>query len=242
MKCKMTNTTSFTLSCGSGQYLIQIIGRNRFLNELLACFLENESTMECQRLSGHGPDGGNHSAAMPRVWLQLVDGTDVESMGEWDETNCVEGGLGQQWQKALFNVEPGAGVEAEALQKGLRGLFYRSDSLEMICKGIKKMMNGDIWFSRESLLQCIMQQGAPEAAKGRPADQAGGAAAQGRAQLTIREKSILLRLRQGASNQEIADEMVVSIHTVKSHLYNLYRKINVPNRFQATLWAASNLD
>ena len=45
----------------------------------------------------------------------------------------------------------------------------------------------------------------------------------------------------GSTNKEIADKMFISVHTVKTHLYNVYRKINAANRLQATLWATKNL-
>ncbi|MGL5284056.1 MAG: LuxR C-terminal-related transcriptional regulator, partial [Plesiomonas shigelloides] len=60
-------------------------------------------------------------------------------------------------------------------------------------------------------------------------------------QLTFREKEILEQLRSGASNMEIASMLFVSEHTIKSHLYNLFRKINVRNRTQAIYWAEENL-
>jgi len=45
----------------------------------------------------------------------------------------------------------------------------------------------------------------------------------------------------GAKNEEIADELFISPNTVRTHIYNIFKKINVPNRLQAALWAAKNL-
>jgi LuxR family transcriptional regulator of csgAB operon len=59
--------------------------------------------------------------------------------------------------------------------------------------------------------------------------------------LTPREMEILGVLASGAKNEEIADKLFISPHTVKTHLYAIYRKINVSNRLQAVLWASKNL-
>lgn len=48
--------------------------------------------------------------------------------------------------------------------------------------------------------------------------------------LTDRELSVLAALPTMASNAEIADELVVSVNTVKAHLKSLYRKLEVPTR------------
>ncbi len=59
--------------------------------------------------------------------------------------------------------------------------------------------------------------------------------------LTRREKEILDLIANGYSNQQIADELFISPHTVKTHLHNIFKKINVKRRLQAALWAAQNL-
>ena len=59
--------------------------------------------------------------------------------------------------------------------------------------------------------------------------------------LTHREKEILNKLRIGASNNEIARSLFISENTVKTHLYNLFKKIAVKNRTQAVSWANDNL-
>lgn len=55
--------------------------------------------------------------------------------------------------------------------------------------------------------------------------------------LTERESEVLALISQGRSNLEIAGLMHLSINSVKSHIRNLYRKIDVVKRTQAVLWA-----
>jgi DNA-binding CsgD family transcriptional regulator len=48
-------------------------------------------------------------------------------------------------------------------------------------------------------------------------------------------------LTKGYSNSKIADAFCINLQTVKSHLYNAYKKINVPSRLQAALWSEKHL-
>jgi DNA-binding NarL/FixJ family response regulator len=52
-------------------------------------------------------------------------------------------------------------------------------------------------------------------------------------QLTARESEVAVFLVQGFSNQEIADALWISEHTVKSHLKSIFQKIGVTSRAQA---------
>ena len=51
--------------------------------------------------------------------------------------------------------------------------------------------------------------------------------------LTHRELEVLSSLSEGNSYQEIADALFISHETVKKHLKNIYRKMNVKNKIQA---------
>jgi DNA-binding NarL/FixJ family response regulator len=55
--------------------------------------------------------------------------------------------------------------------------------------------------------------------------------------LTEREVEVLVLVAEGYSNAELARRLWVTPQTVKFHLSNIYRKLDVSNRTQASLWA-----
>ena len=55
--------------------------------------------------------------------------------------------------------------------------------------------------------------------------------------LTQREKDVLLLIKQGYTNREIANELYVTEFTVKSHVSNIFKKLKVKNRTRAILTA-----
>jgi DNA-binding NarL/FixJ family response regulator len=55
--------------------------------------------------------------------------------------------------------------------------------------------------------------------------------------LTGRELEVLRLVAAGLSNQEIATALVISEHTVRRHLQNIFAKIDVPSRAAATAYA-----
>lgn len=57
------------------------------------------------------------------------------------------------------------------------------------------------------------------------------------ADLTEREKEVLQKLVEGKSNREIADELVVTLHTVKAHVCSILQKLAVDDRTQAAVKA-----
>ena len=55
--------------------------------------------------------------------------------------------------------------------------------------------------------------------------------------LTEREMTVLKAVAAGLSNQAVGKRLWVTEHTVKFHLTNIYRKLNVSNRTEAARWA-----
>jgi DNA-binding NarL/FixJ family response regulator len=100
----------------------------------------------------------------------------------------------------------------------------------MFLKGVRAVLDGELWLSREIMIKCILEgTNESEPSRRRTED------------LTQRQTEILAQVAVGASNDEIAERLCISSHTVKTHLYHIFKKINVPNRLQAALWAAKHL-
>jgi LuxR family maltose regulon positive regulatory protein len=55
--------------------------------------------------------------------------------------------------------------------------------------------------------------------------------------LTERECEVLKLIAAGCTNQQIADELVVSLNTVKKHTTHIYGKLDVQNRTEAANYA-----
>lgn len=133
-------------------------------------------------------------------------------------------------QSSAINISDEEEAASLLVSTHLQGVFYRQDSLSLISKGIAKLLEGDMWMSRPLMTRLLDFYRRQQLNAYRPV-----------CGLTQREVEIIGLLGTGASNTEIADQLFVSEHTVKSHLYNIFRKIKVHNRIQAMNWARQNL-
>ncbi|MBN2441980.1 MAG: response regulator transcription factor [Spirochaetales bacterium] len=131
---------------------------------------------------------------------------------------------------ALFNLSVNTGIERNGLAKNIKGFFYKDDGLELFLKGIKIILLDELWISRKLLSKYVLQsfKDKQEVVKEKN-------------NLTQREIEILSMVSLGSTNEEISESLNLSLSTVKTHLYNIYKKINVKNRFNAAIWASTNI-
>ncbi len=134
---------------------------------------------------------------------------------------------------ALLNVSilPGRNIFLE--QPRLKGLFQDTDSVETLVRGINALIAGD-YYLPTALVENLISS-SPETSDSTTQVSNSGL------KLTRREKQILSLAKTGATNHEIADQLHLSENTIKTHLYNLYRKLNVRNRIEAIEWARRHL-
>ena len=210
---------------------ICILGPRRLQNELIASYLERETRATCQvsgDISYIPPADQSNGLSQPRLVLCDYQGIDLK--GLLIDLRAKTNRKLARDHVALFNVSRGQGIEEKYVWEGVRGVFYEQDPWDHFLKGVRAIIRGELWLPREVMTKCILkskgQQNSPE---------------QNCVPLTAREIEILALVAVGSRNEEIADKLCISPHTVKTHLYNIFKKINVPNRLQAAFWAAKNL-
>jgi DNA-binding CsgD family transcriptional regulator len=210
---------------------INVVGRNMLQNELLLSFLKKETGLKgacfpelesVSKLDAHKP-------AIKH--LLILDCKNVDIKNLW--TNIHEWNCSHDFPCffVLCNAIADAVFEKKAMDSGIQGIFYNNDPLNLIAKGICAVLKGDFWYSRKALTKCLMGPKSLGDSSTHPA----------LSRLTFREKEILACIASGYSSKAMADEFSISLHTVKTHIYNLYKKINVNNRLQASLWATKYL-
>jgi len=125
---------------------------------------------------------------------------------------------------ALINVSRQLGMEEEVADLGVRGILYDDDHINTLLCGICAINRGELWYPR-LVLSHMLDVRRPPARKGLD-----------RVQLSRREREILELVAAGLGNDLIAERLYISPHTIKTHLYNIFRKIGVKNRLQAARW------
>ena len=116
-----------------------------------------------------------------------------------------------------------------ALAAGASGFLLKDTAPEGIVDAVHKVAAGEPMLSPSvttTLIQQVTAQRSPERSH----------AALGRIErLTERERDVALAVGRGLSNAEIAQELFLSVPTVKAHIGRLFTKLEVDNRVQIAL-------
>ena len=115
-----------------------------------------------------------------------------------------------------------------ALKAGARGFLLKDAGPELLVQAIRAAANGDALIAPSVTARLLATFSHPGA--GRPA-------AQPIEPLTEREEQVLVTVARGRTNAEIADELHISLSTVKAHLASLMTKLSARNRVELAMWA-----
>jgi DNA-binding NarL/FixJ family response regulator len=116
-----------------------------------------------------------------------------------------------------------------ALKAGARGFLLKDAGQDLLTQAVHAAANGDALIAPSVTVRLL--------AAFADAGPAARAAAEPREPLSQREEEVLATVARGRTNAEIADELYISLSTVKTHLASLMLKLNVRNRVEMAMWA-----
>lgn len=115
----------------------------------------------------------------------------------------------------------------EALRAGAKGFLLKDAGPELLVQAIEAAAGGDALIAPSVTARLLSTFAVARSSQPRqPVDD-----------LTDREEEVLLKVANGMTNAEIADELFISLSTVKSHLTSLMSKLGARNRVEIAIWA-----
>lgn len=115
-----------------------------------------------------------------------------------------------------------------ALKAGARGFLLKDAGPAMLSQALRAAASGDALIAPSVTARLLATFAQPKRARSR---------AEPREPLTEREEEVLLTVARGLTNSEIAEELFVSLSTVKTHLSSLMAKLGARNRVELAIWA-----
>jgi two-component system nitrate/nitrite response regulator NarL len=169
-------------------------------------------------------DEGVSMAASLKPDLVLMDLEMRDSSG-LDALKQIKGS-GMDTQVIMLTVSDAEQDFVRAVRAGAEGYLLKDSEPEEILDKLRQAARGEAVFTEPlmGLLVGAMRGGSPTPPT---TDEC----------LTARERQILQLIAAGKSNKHIARELNISDGTVKVHVKNLLRKLNLQSRLEAAVWA-----
>ena len=120
----------------------------------------------------------------------------------------------------ILTASEDADEAVAALREGAHGIVLKRFAVETLMDAVRTVVTGDTWL--------------PPRLQTRMTSELRGAT---RIALTPRERDIVRLVARGLRNGEVAAKLFISEETVKTHLNNVFRKLNLRDRVELTLYA-----
>jgi DNA-binding NarL/FixJ family response regulator len=170
---------------------------------------------------------GKEAVRMPRelspdvVLMDLL----MPVMNGIEATRVIRSELPEVEVVALTSVLEDASVTG-AVTSGAIGYLLKTTDSDELCEAIKAAAAGQVRLAPEAAARLMREVRAPASPEALTEP------------LTEREADVLKLIARGRANKQIARELFVTTSTVKTHVNNLYRKLDISSRTQAALYAA----
>ncbi len=119
----------------------------------------------------------------------------------------------------------------QAIKAGAIGYVIKDAAKDELVKAVRAAARGESLISTSVARKLIEEITEPEGQKRKKKKE------EGFEELSQREVDVIKLMARGYNNRQIADILFISEHTVKVHIRNIFRKVDVADRTNAVLWA-----
>jgi DNA-binding NarL/FixJ family response regulator len=120
----------------------------------------------------------------------------------------------------------------KAIKDGARGIILKHAASEFLIKGIRKVFEGELWADTSTMTRVV--ESLSQKYRGERDSE------KDRKELSQREKEVVSLVASGYRNKEIANKLFISEQTVKTHLSNIFQKLELNDRLELALYAMRN--
>lgn len=142
--------------------------------------------------------------------VRLPDGDGADAIREL-RTRCPDTAV------LVLTATEGIDVQARAVSAGAAGLLTKGEQLSTLVDAIRDVHAGRVLFDTDTLSRVAAHL---------------ATSGSGRGQLTARELEVLRLLAEGATTERISRTLVISSHTVRSHVRNLLAKLGARSKLE----------
>ncbi|MDA8261335.1 MAG: response regulator transcription factor [Actinomycetota bacterium] len=195
---------------------VMIVDDHRMFAESLARLLEDERDITVVGVGSNQTDA-LHLARRLRPSVALIDYQlpDVDGVTLARQLKVIDASM-------LLVMLTGVGDDAlllEAIEAGCSGFITKDRAAAEVADAVRAAASGEALISPHMLARLL-----PRLSREEPA---------GRHGLTEREVEVLARMARGLSNRAIADELYLSVNTVRNHVQSILGKLGVHSKLEA---------
>jgi DNA-binding NarL/FixJ family response regulator len=195
---------------------VQIVDDHEMVADSFRRLLEREDDFTVVAVSATGQAAVDDAqAAKPDVVLMDLGLPDMDGVTAAARILSIR-------PQARILILTGRGTNAavmDALQAGCVGYLEKTSPSDRLVSAIRAAAAGELVLSAADLSRAVSMPAEVVTARGQ--------------HLTARELEVLELLAEGRSNQEIGDELYVSIHTIRAHIRTLLTKLGARSRLEA---------
>jgi len=134
---------------------VHIVGPLQFQNELMAWYIRENTGLICTcRKNLNAEPLFDPPAEKNALILMDCLANDLASL--WSEIRAFFNSGQKSYYVALFNMANDQSFGNDLVKKGIRGIFYNSDPLQNLAKGVPAILDGELWYSRKDLVKYLL--------------------------------------------------------------------------------------